>query len=129
MKRLISVFIFTCLLAVQMRADGFNSIARSNASLRKADKAMKDKDFRTAAKSYEEALKEEPELPAQTRLNLGHAYYHLGNKALAQKNYLAALASMNSPALKSNACLQMGNLFSKEKNYKTEALDFISLFL
>ena len=119
LKRSLQVFILLILLMAEARADGFTSIARSNAFLRKAEKAMKEKDFRLAARSYEDALKEDPDLPAETKLNLGHAYFQLGNKALAQKNYQAALAGLNSEELKSAACLQIGNLFTREKNYKT----------
>ena len=80
---------------------------------------MKEKNYRSAIRAYEDALKENPNLPAQTRLNLGHAYYETGQNRLAQKNYLAALNGLSSPVQKSNACLQLGNLFVKEKNYKT----------
>lgn len=80
---------------------------------------MKEKNFRMAVRAYENALKENPDLPAQTKLNLGHAYYELGKNRQAQKNYIAALTNLQSPSLKSNACLQLGNLFVKEKNYKT----------
>jgi tetratricopeptide (TPR) repeat protein len=119
LKRKFLTFIFALIPAFYAVSDGFNSIARTNAALRKAETAMKEKNYRSAVSAYEEALKENPNLPAQTKLNLGHAYYETGQNRLAQKNYLAALNGLSSPSQKSNACLQLGNLFVKEKNYKT----------
>lgn len=84
---------------------------------------MKEKKFRQAIKSYEEALKENPELPAQVKLNLGHAYYETGQNRQAQKYYLASMPGLTSPSEKANACLQLGNLFVREKDYKS-ALDW-----
>lgn len=122
LKRRTGLLIFL-LLCGAAKAGGFNSIARSNASLQRAEKAMKEKNFQEAAKAWEEALREKSDLPAQVKLNLGHAYYASGRWKLAEKNYQNALAALNSPAQKSVACQQIGNLFSRNKDYKS-ALDW-----
>jgi tetratricopeptide (TPR) repeat protein len=80
---------------------------------------MKEKNFQEAARAWEEALKEKPDLPAQVKLNLGHAYYAAGRWKLAEKNYQNAIAALNSPAQKSVACQQIGNLFSRKQDYKS----------
>jgi len=123
LKRQILLFILISAFPFEISADGFNSIAKTNSLLKKAEKAMKEKNFRLASKSYEEALKEDPELPAQAKLNLAHAYFETGQNRLAQKNYLSSLSGLSSVTQKSNACLQLGNLFVREKDYKN-ALDW-----
>jgi hypothetical protein len=119
LKRQNLLFILFAMLTATASGDGFNTIAKTNSLLKKAEKAMKEKSFRIASKTYEEALKENPDLPAQTRLNLAHAYFESGQNRLAQKNYLSSLNGLSSVAQKSNACLQLGNLSIKEKDYKS----------
>ncbi len=82
---------------------------------------MKKKDFKTAIQSYEEALKESPDIPAQANMNLGHAYYQTGDFKKAQKNYLSAATNLNSSSLKSLAYQQIGNIYSSQKNYQAAA--------
>lgn len=122
LKRIFPVFIFL-FCSGWLVADGFNSISRSNASLKKAEKAMKERDFQTAVKSYEAALKEKTDLPSQVYLNLGNAFYELGKKEAARKNYQSVLSSSGPQPQKSIACLQLGNLAAREANY-TEALEW-----
>ena len=118
-KRLLFILILGFAEILQAYGDGFGTISRTNSRIKEGAKAMKSKDFQTAALRYEEALKEYPNLPAQVRMNLAHSYYNLNKNSNAQKNYLIALSQLNTPKLKSVACQQIGNIYSREKNYKS----------
>ena len=118
-KRIFLLIHFQLLLFSGLMADGFNSIARTNASLKKASEAMKKKEYRQAVTAYEEAFRENPDISAQARLNLAHACFQSGLFSKAKKNYQAALASLQDESQKSAACLQLGNIYSKEKDYKS----------
>ena len=119
----IGLTILLVLVSSTINADGINSIAKTNKLISKAEAAMKARDFKTAIDCYEKALVENPELPGQIYLNLGHAYFQVKNEKKAQKNYLTAAANIPSTSLKSIAFGQVGNIFFGNKNYK-EAMDW-----
>lgn len=117
-NRIFFSFLFSLISITTVLADGFNSIARSNSSLKKALEATKKKDFRQAVNAYEEALRENPDPSGQIHLNLAHACFQSGMMSKAKKNYETALPALPNNNQKSAACLQLGNIFSKEKDYK-----------
>jgi len=104
-------------------ADGITSISKTNKLLKQAEEAFKKKDFKTAILAYENAQKETSELPAQVKMNLASAYFQTKDYSRSQKNYQAAISTLNSPGLKSVAYQQIGNIFSEKKDYKS-ALDW-----
>lgn len=120
-------FLLTCLgglfLCGSSLADGIGGIARTNRFLDQADQSMKKKDFSSAIRAYESAFKENPGIPAQAHLNLGSAYYQTGKFSKAMKSYLAAAGLLNNPEQKSQAYLQIGNIYAARKDYKS-ALDW-----
>ena len=117
------LFLLLVISVFSVNGDGITSIAKTNSLLKKADEAFKSKDYRTAIRSYEDALRERSDLPPQTQLNLGNAYFLSKQFEKAQKNYLAASAATASPAIKSIAYQQIGNIFSESKDYKV-AMDW-----
>ncbi len=113
------VLLFLLLQSGWAAADGIGSISRSNKLLTAAEDALKKKDYRLAIRSYESALKENPDLPAQVRLNLAHACYQDNRPEAARNHYLAAAATLSNPAQRSVAFQQIGNLYARKKDYPT----------
>lgn len=113
------ILLFLLLQGGWAAADGIGSISRSNKLITAAEEALKKKDYRSAIRSYESALRENPALPAQVRLNLAHACYQANRTEAARDHYLAAAAILSSPAQRSVAFQQIGNLFARKKDYTT----------
>lgn len=119
MKKAIGIaWVLLLVLKFTANADGITSISKTNKLFSQAEEAFKDKDLKGAIKAYEEALRESPDPPPQVFMNLGHAYYLEKNWNKAQKRYLEAVSLTESPAFRSIAYQQLGNILFQNKNYK-----------
>lgn len=112
----ITVLLFVC--QTSANADGITGISKTNKLFSQAEEAFKAKDLKGVIKAYEEALRENTELPPQVFMNLGHAYYQVKSWNKAQKRYLEAAALTESPGFRSVAFQQLGNILFQNKNYK-----------
>jgi len=95
-------------------------IAKANTLKKEAEQAFLEGDYETAVKKYQfllDSMEVEDDL---IKLNLGHAYYHLGDSAGAKSNYGKAGMSVNNE-LKSIAYQQLG-VMSKDANKLEQSL-------
>ena len=79
-----------------------------------AEEYFSNREFESAAKSFEEALKYNPSEPAFYE-NAGNSYMKIGNQILAQKYLKIAIDSFNTKKGKSEYLYGLSKLLSKEK--------------
>jgi tetratricopeptide (TPR) repeat protein len=90
---------------------------RNKAKLQ-AELAYQQQDFQLAASYYRQILNSTLFAEAATTLNLGHAYFRLGDYANAKRYYQKIVAAQN-PDIASDAYLQLGWIASHQQDYKT----------
>ena len=81
---------------------------------KEAEEYFSNKDFKNAAKSFEEAIKYNPSEPAFYE-NAGNSYMKIGDQVLAQKYLKKAIDSFNTKKGKSEYLYGLSKLLSNEK--------------
>ncbi|MCS7004825.1 MAG: tetratricopeptide repeat protein [Cytophagales bacterium] len=92
-------------------ADDGKNIGKINQIKQRAQKAYQNQDYRTASMLYQALIDQFKVEDAQVRLNLAHAYFHLGKQEEATR-YYESVAQSDDKSLASIAYQQLGVLES-----------------
>lgn len=114
--------ILAALLFIGFLSGGLRTISLMNEHADLAAAAYKRGDYIEAVASYEYLLEDLEVQDDQVRLNLGHAYFRLGEMQKAQQQY-TLLANHASRHIKAVSLLQLGAISSQNKKYK-QALSY-----
>ncbi|PKV62959.1 tetratricopeptide repeat protein [Pontibacter ramchanderi] len=117
MKALAAIILFIGFLS-----GGLRSISLLNEHANLAAAAYKRGDFIEAVASYEYLIDDLNVQDDQVRLNLGHAYFRLGEMQKAQQQY-TLLADHATRHIKAVSLLQLGAISAQSKKYK-QALSY-----
>lgn len=117
MKALVAAILFIGFLS-----GGLRSISLMNEHADLAAAAYKRGDYIEAVASYEYLIEDLEVQDDQVRLNLGHAYFRLGELQKAQQQY-TLLANHASRHIKAISLLQLGAISSQNRKYK-QALSY-----
>ncbi|WP_299988671.1 aerotolerance protein [uncultured Pontibacter sp.] len=117
MKALLAVILFIGFLS-----GGLRTISLMNEHADLAAAAYKRGDYIEAVASYEYLLEDLDVQDDQVRLNLGHAYFRLGELQKAQQQY-TLLANHATRHIKAVSLLQLGAISSQSKKYR-QALSY-----
>ncbi|SIT73914.1 tetratricopeptide repeat protein [Pontibacter indicus] len=109
--------IVAALLFIGFLSGGLRTISLMNEHANLAAAAYKRGDYTEAVASYEYLLEDLEVRDDQVRLNLGHAYFRLGELQKAQQQY-TLLASHATRHIKAVSLLQLGAIAAKGKKYK-----------
>lgn len=109
--------IVAALLFLGFLSGGLRSISLMNEHADLAAAAYKRGDYIEAVASYEYLLEDLEVRDDQVRLNLGHAYFRLGELQKAQQQY-TLLASHATHHIKAVSLLQLGAIAAQNKKYK-----------
>ncbi|PVY38854.1 tetratricopeptide repeat protein [Pontibacter virosus] len=112
MKALVAAILFIGFLS-----GGLRSISLMNEHVDLAAAAYKRGDYIEAVASYEYLLEDLEVRDDQVRLNLGHAYFRLGELQKAQQQY-TLLANHAARHIKAVSLLQLGAISAQNKKYK-----------
>ena len=114
--------VVAAILFIGFLSGGLRSISLMNEHADLAAAAYKRGDYIEALASYEYLLEELDVQDDQVRLNLGHAYYRIGELQKAQQQY-TLLASHATRHIKAVSLLQLGAISAQSKRYK-QALSY-----
>ncbi|MBX0332211.1 aerotolerance protein [Pontibacter sp. HSC-14F20] len=117
MKAFVAVILFIGFLS-----GGLRSISLMNEHADLAAAAYKRGDYIEAVASYEYLLEDLDVQDDQVRLNLGHAYFRIGELQKAQQQY-TLLANHATRHIKAVSLLQLGAISAQSKKYK-QALSY-----
>lgn len=114
--------LLTAVLLISFLAGGLGTISRINENVDIAKAAYLRSDYIEAVAAYEYLLSDLEVRDDQIRLNLGHAYFRLGEMQKAQQQY-TLLANHASRHTRTIALLQLGTISARNQKYK-QALSY-----
>ncbi|MCP2043955.1 aerotolerance protein [Pontibacter sp. HSC-36F09] len=117
MKAFVAVILF-----IEFLSGGLRSISLMNEHADLAAAAYKRGNYIEAVASYEYLLEDLDVQDDQVRLNLGHAYFRIGELQKAQQQY-TLLANHATRHIKAVSLLQLGAISAQSKKYK-QALSY-----
>ncbi len=114
--------LFTAILLISFLAGGLRTISLINENADVAKAAYLRGDYMEAVAAYEYLLSDLEVRDDQMRLNLGHAYFRLGEMRKAQQQY-TLLANHATRHIRTIALLQLGAVAAHNQKYK-QALSY-----
>lgn len=108
-------YLFVTLLLWLWQLQSLNQISLNNRARKEAEAAYASGDFGRAAEQYAYVVTHAPTVDPTVRLNLGHAYFRLGQAAKARQQYTLLLQAGDHP-FGATAAVQLGVLACAEQD-------------